>query len=126
MHFGGALAFIIGCTIVSVFVTWCVCVCVLVSFAELQEWIVCCVLDMNTGWILGSVYSMLSFNDCSKELLYVRHHHFVAKIYVVLFGVVPAFVLLWRRCVCVCVCVCQVTVGLFFKDSLRTAVTCCE
>ena len=69
MHFGGALAFIIGCTIVSVFVTWCVCVCVLVSFAELQEWIVCCVLDMNTGWILGSVYSMLSFNDCSKELL---------------------------------------------------------
>ena len=46
-----------------------VCVCVLVSFAELQEWIVCCVLDRNTGWILGSVYSMLSFNDCSKELL---------------------------------------------------------
>ena len=42
----------------------------------------------------------------------------------VLFGVVPAFVLLWRQCVCVCVC--YVTVGLFFKDSLSTAVTCCE
>ena len=60
MHFGGALAFFIGCTTLSVFVTWCVCV--LVSFAELQEWLVCCVLDMNTGWFLGSVYSMLSLS----------------------------------------------------------------
>ena len=40
----------------------CVCVCVLVSFAELQEWKVCCVLDRNTGWFLGSVYSMLSLS----------------------------------------------------------------